>query len=419
MADLPNLEIDKGLNIYGGISEPKYQASGFFRTEKINNRWWLIDPAGGRYIHRGLAAVNTIATPGAVAALQATFKDKKGWGDATTKLIADIGFNGFNVTFNTAESNSDYEAMIQAPLKMSSTRILSLMSRYGKKRGGITSQPGHAGYPGDCPFIFDQEFETYCKQTCKVLAKDKDNPWILGYYTDNELPWQRDLLDKYLKLDEKDQGRIFTEAWVKKNKVNKDKITDSDRDAFLEVAAETYFRITSQAIRENDPNHLILGSRFHGLALRLNPLFRAAGKYCDIISINYYSAWVPNKVLMETWVKDAKKPFIITEWYAKAEDTGMNNESGAGWLVRTQKDRGYFYQHFALGLIENPGCVGWYWFRYNDNDVDEKVDASNRDSNKGVVNNRYVPYAPLVDAMRELNSRNYGLVDYYDKKNNR
>lgn len=408
LEDLPAIPLDSGLNVYGGIAEPKYKETGFFRTEKINGRWWLIDPMGGRFIHRALATVTPLSTVKANAALAATFKTKVGWAAETTKFMADIGFNGTGGV-------SDDATLEATPNKMVSTRLLSLMSRYGKKRGGVTPQPGHMGYPGDCPFIFDVEFEAYCKEACKVLAQNKNNPWILGYYTDNEMPWAPDLLDKYLKLDAKDQGRIFAEAWMKKNKISK--ITDEHRDEFLQLAAETYFRITSQAIRENDPNHLVLGSRFHGIALKLKPLLRGAGKYCDVISINYYRSWTPNKSVMETWSKESGKPFLITEWYAKAEDSGLANTSGAGWLVHTQKDRGLFYQNFTLALMENPSCVGWHWFRYSDNDPDEKTDGSNLDANKGIVSNRYVPYTPLVDAMRELNLRNYGLIEMFDRKN--
>lgn len=410
LSDLPAVPLDTGLNIYGGRAEPKYNPTGYFRTEKINNRWWIIDPMGGRFIHRGLATVTTLSTPKANAALAAAFKDKMGWATATTKLMADIGFNGTGGVSEDAILN-------ETPNKMVSTRLLSLMSRYGKKRGGVTPKPGHMGYPGDCPFIFDAEFEAFCKEACKVLVHNKNNPWILGYYTDNEMPWAMDLLDKYLKLDANDQGRVFTEAWLKKNKISKEGITDAHREEFLQLAAETYFKITSEAIRANDPNHMVLGARFHGVALRLKPLLRAAGKHCDVISINYYRSWTPNKSVMETWSKESGKPFLITEWYAKGEDSGLANTSGAGWLVRTQKDRGLFYQNFTLALMENPSCVGWHWFRYSDNDPDEKTDGSNIDANKGIVSNRYVPYEPLIDAMREVNLRNYGLIDLFDRRN--
>ena len=50
-----------------------------------------------------------------------------------------------------------------------------------------------------------------------------------------------------------------------------------------------------------------------------------------------------------------KKPFIVTEWYAKGMDSGMANTTGAGFVVKTQADRGRFYQNFTLGLLESGG----------------------------------------------------------------
>jgi hypothetical protein len=114
------------------------------------------------------------------------------------------------------------------------------------------------------------------------------------------------------------------------------------------------------------------------------------------------------------WAAESGRPVIITEWYAKANDTGLSNRSGAGWVVRTQRDRGLFYQNFTLGLLESPACVGWHWFRYIDNDpLDTKSDPSNRDSNKGIVTIGYEPYTPLLEAMKQINERTYALAVHF------
>ena len=94
----------------------------------------------------------------------------------------------------------------------------------------------------------------------------------------------------------------------------------------------------------------------------------------------------------------------------------MANTSGAGWLVKTQRDRGVFYENFVLGLLESKVCVGWHWFKYIDNDpTDKNADPSNTDSNKGIVSNRYEPYAPLLESMRAVNQRSYSLVEHFDR----
>ena len=173
------------------------------------------------------------------------------------------------------------------------------------------------------------------------------------------------------------------------------------------------------AIRKQDPNHLYLGCRFNQEKEELsNPeIFRIAGKYMDVVSINHYRKWEPVQEIMANWEAWSGKPFIITEWYTKGEDSGLPNRTGAGWNVPTQQDRGYFYQNFTMELIKSKSCVGWHWFTYQDNDpLDMTTDPSNRDSNKGIVDSRFSPYTPLIEQMNTLNHHTYGLIEYFDKQ---
>ena len=39
---------------YGGFESDRRRASGFFRVEKLDNRWWFIDPAGCRFWSAGV-----------------------------------------------------------------------------------------------------------------------------------------------------------------------------------------------------------------------------------------------------------------------------------------------------------------------------------------------------------------------------
>jgi hypothetical protein len=160
---------------------------------------------------------------------------------------------------------------------------------------------------------------------------------------------------------------------------------------------------------------MFLGSRFHGKTLKQQPVFKAAGRYVDVISVNYYNTWTPDVEKMQDWTNLSGRPLLITEWYVKGADAGLPNESGAGWIVPTQMERGLFYQHFALNLLQFKNCVGWQWFKYIDNDPQATdADPSNSDSNKGIVTIHFQPYTSLLDKMKELNSRVYHLIDFFD-----
>ncbi len=411
LTDLPTIPTDPPGGLYGGAPDAVTRATGFFRAAKSNTdgRWWLIDPDGHLFIHRGVTSVSRIPTSGAEKSLRETFGSTDAWADSTAKLLKDHGFNGLGAWCDDGEIRPARQRLVY-------TKLWNFMSSYGRKRGGTFQKSGHIGYPGDCPFIFDPGFPEFCDQHAAQLAATRDDPWLLGHFTDNELPWSRDMLGNYLSLPDSDPGNIAARKWLADRRTQIKDITPKDRDDFVAFAADTYFNIVCTAIRRHDPNHLILGSRFHGGALRIPSLFEAAGRHLDVIGVNYYRAWTPDRELLASWSQRSGKPVIITEWYAKGADSGMANTSGAGWLVRTQADRAAFYQNFTLALIESRVCVGWHWFRYSDNDPDRKgADPSNVDANKGIVSNRYVPYQPLLDGMRDINTRTFGIIEHFDR----
>ena len=395
-------------DIYGGDPERQVGAKGFFYPKKIDGRWGLVDPEGNLFIHVALCDVSPAT--GSLRAREA-FKEKYGseenWAEQTAWLLWTNGFNG-------SGSWSKDRLLSRTSQRVAYCPNWNFMSAYGKKRGGITQQPGHAGYPNDAIFVFDPEFETFALEHARQLTPTKDDPWLLGHFSDNELPINKKSLDNYLGLPQADYGYKAARDWLQKTKggeTDLKNITDKDREAFREFMMERYFSIVAKAIKANDPNHLYLGSRFHGSEKNSEATFRAAGKYCDVISVNLYGAWTPAARQLENWERWSGRPFLVTEFYAKGVDSGMPNTAGAGWLVKTQRDRGLFYQNFCLGLLESKGCVGWHYFKYQDNDMDNKsVDPSNADSNKGIVTAYFDEYPEPLKMFRELNLSIYDLL---------
>lgn len=403
---------DARLTKYGGNAARSERATGFFRVAQVQGRSWLVDPEGALYVDKSVVSVSTTPTPKAEAALKAKFGDPEGWAAQTSTWLRSLGFNGLGAW-------SDTTRLRAAPSPLAYTRIWNFMSGYGKKRGGTYQLPGHTGYPSNAIFVFDPEFEAFCDEHARQLAATKDDPWLLGHFTDNELPLRREALASYLSLPATDPGFKAAQEFLRQRrgaKATAKDITDQDRQDFLALVVDRYLRIVCGAIRRHDPNHLILGPRLHGGALNYPEVFRACGKHLDVIAVNYYHAWTPDREKLAMWTRESGRPFVITEWYAKGMDAvGLTNQSGAGWTVKTQKDRAKFYENFTLGLLESKGCVGWQWFKYADNDPENlKTDPSNRDSNKGMVTNRYEPYPDMAASMKRINERVYQLVEYFD-----
>jgi len=395
---------------FGGRLDRKLAASGFFRAVKQRDRWYLADPEGRLCIKAGVASV----APGNSAVNRAALKEKFGtpenWAQETVKLLHDTGFTG-------AGAWSSVDLFRAAPDRLVYTQIWNFMSTFGKQKKLTFQQPGHTGYAGDCIPVFHPEFETFCDEFARNLAPTRDDPWLLGHFSDNELPAPADVLDKALKLESSNPAlaptKIYAAKWLQEQKASEP--NDQLREGFREHVFDRYFEITTRAIRKHDPNHLCLGPRLHGGSLKSPGIWRAAGRHLDVIAANVYNVWTPGPELFDMWRKEAGKPVMVTEFYAKGEDSGYKNTTGAGWLVPTQKDRALFYQNFLLGMLESKLCVGWDWFKYMDNDPEDlTTDPSNRDSNKGMVTIRYQPYVALLEGMREFNREIYPLADHFD-----
>lgn len=399
---------------FGGRMDKSGSKTGFYHTQKINGRWWLVDPEGHLFIHEGVCSVTTGASDRNKAALKSKFGDNAGWAKSMVQSLTENGFNGAGA-WSAVDEIRKANQQVAKPLAYNV--IINFMSTYGEKRGGTHRVPGHQGYPGNAIFVFDPDFVTYCDERAKDLLAYKDDKNLLGYFSDNEMPLSRGNLAGYLSLEHTEPGYVAAAKWAAENNVDTTKLTEKNKIEFLSFVSDTYFRIVSTAIRKYDTNHMYIGCRFYGAQRFYPEVIKAAGKYVDVLSINYYSYWTPILKDMQNWEQWSGKPFIASEWYVKGEDSGLANHSGAGWLVKTQADRGAFYQNFILSLLESKMCVGWHWFKYQDNDPLQKgAELSNIDANKGIVDVNYDYYKPLMEKMKELNKQVYPLIDFFDGK---
>lgn len=362
------------LSKYGGNRNVKTDATGYFEIKKINNCWYLVDPDGYLFFTIGVCSVS------------------KGGGVELPDALRNIGANTLGCWSDETINDETAYKMPYCPrwnfmqaYKNSSQRTKDLLSK------------------GIIP-VFDPTYITFCDDRAKQLIDTKNDPFLLGHFSDNELPiydntTYGNLLDRFLDIQDKsDPNYLAAKNWMIDRKGENYSISKEDRELFHGFVCGTYYRITGDAIKRYDPNHLYLGSRLHGAAKRMPSIFIEAGKYVDMISINVYGTWTPSTEEMDRW-SAGNKPFFITEFYAKAEDSGLGNKTGAGWLVPTQDDRAKFFENFTLALIEHPACVGYHYFRYIDNN----------DSNKGLLDGDYQWWEPMKNSFYKVARDIYGL----------
>jgi len=363
---------------YGGWNAVNVGGTGFFRTEKMNDTWYLVDPDGNLFISMGPNSVKT---------------------KYDIKVPDDLWLWGINSLGNWSLWESiNKDAYYPMPY----------FPRWNFLQGyKNTSQRGKDFYNKGVIPVFDPEFKSWCDQFARQIASIKDDPYCIGIFSDNELPiYDNDkygkLLDRYLKLPEDDPNYIAADLWMKDRKGENYSIATSDREEFHGYVAGTYYRIVGKAIKKVDPNHLYMGSRLHGAAKYKPSIFREAGKYVDVISVNYYSRWDPERDYMQMWLDESDKPFIITEFYAKAYDVGLSNSTGAGYKVPTQKDRAIYFENFVIGLLESRGCVGYHWHRYDDSET----------TNHGFINKDAEWYMELMESFFKVAKDVYHLRNF-------
>jgi hypothetical protein len=389
------------LDAWGGRTDRREPATGFFRVQRIDGRWHLIDPLGGRFLSVGVNSVKVADPPENPTAFATRFHDRKGWAELTHEDLTKLGFNSIGCW-------SDAKAFKDAQITVPWTAQWNLMSRYAATKKVVKFEYGHTGYLNDCIPAFDPEFVEFCEREAKELRATKDDPSLLGHFSDNELPLKRTgIIHRYLALPETDAGHRKAREWLAAHNLTPEHIQPADDGAFAAMVIARYYEVVSAAIRRNDPNHLFLGSRFHGFNLVQDETFTACAPYLDVISINYYGRWTPDQAELDHWASLSGRPLLVTEWYAKGDDAGLDDKLGAGFSVATQAERGKMYENFTIGLLRNRNCVGWHWFRWTD-------DVSKSPSNKGVYSGEFTPYVPLAQAMTAINKVVYRLQDYLD-----
>ena len=410
------------LDVYGGLVDEtlKQEATGFFYTKKIGDRWWNIDPLGYPLYRTAVVCVTPGDTSAQKQAVLAKYGTVTKWAQAATDRLRELGFNSLG-------NWSDIADLIKTEKPLSQTERWNIMSTYATEAGIKLPLPGNTTYAENVMPVFDPSFVTSAMRSVEKMTKGYAGASeVYGWFSDNELPSEINTLDYSLKKDPSDPkwAHTYATAWtfmyMKAGDVNVTRadITDELRREYRAMVYDKYFNVARLCRDKYVPMHQYLGSRFTGGCYQDEYIVRVAGYYCDVISLNYYGAWSAKPEIMENLQKWSGRPFVITEWYAKGmdvweADNRMTNKGGAGFTVRTQADRGRFYQNFALSLLECKGCVGFDWFQYWDNDP---VSSVSDKSNKGMMSSNGEEYTALTSAMIELNTQKYNLISFFDKR---
>jgi hypothetical protein len=453
-ADLAAHPGPTGWNEYGGWEAgPQLEATGAFRTAKIDGKWWLVDPNGRLFWSHGIDCVgmggattpitdrrNYFAGLPAEGSPLAAFYGRGNW--------APHGYyqgKGEYQTFNFTAANAfrkygqGYE---QAVADMAHRRLRSWgMNTIGNWSDGAICEmdrtpytmsiwfsaptiAGSEGYWGQFPDPFDPDFAANLARAFQGWqAGTTTDPYCIGYFIHNELGWGSDtslavaalqspaeqaakqafIAD--LKAKYADIGALNA-AWgaaylswdalaQSREAPDREKAGD-DLRAFYSRLAERYFRTCRDAIHSGAPGRLYLGCR--GVD---NPaVARAAAEYCDVVSQNLYRRSVADFRLPG----GVDAPVLVGEFHFGALDRGMFHTG----LVECddQNQRAASYKSYVEGALHNPQIVGAHWFQYGSQATTGRGDGENYQI--GFLDVCDTPYAETIAACREVGYGMYG-----------
>ena len=443
----------EGWDKYGGwAAGPQLKATGFFRTEKIEGKWWLVDPDGRLFFSQGIDCVRMLDnTPIEERAswfedfpgTRPEFQEFLGSGYALHGYYAGrtpkcFSFTGANLVRKYGPDwRKVYPEVIHQRLRSWGLNTIANWSDEGTRlmrrtpytdavgSGRTQMMEGSEGYWGKFPDVFDPSFTESLRRSMAVKSgKSAGDPWCLGYFSDNEMAWGdefslalgalkspseqaakqalvADLKAKYgdiAKLNEVwGTAHASWDALLQSRDAPDRQKAGDDLKAFYTRTAEQYFRTVRDTIKAVAPNQLYLGCRFAWV----NPLAAAAAaKYCDVVSYNLYQRGVADF----QFNGGADVPLMIGEFHFGALDRGMFHTGLVP--VASQEARAQTYQDYVRSALRHPQFVGCHWFQYQDEPATGRVyDEENYQI--GFVDVADTPYRETIDASRQVGKTLY------------
>lgn len=443
---------------FGGWTKgPQLEATGWFRTEKVNGKWWLVDPDGHLFFSLGMDCVRTGDSTFIekredwfewLPSEESEFKPALGYFSGAHSMADVIGGKGKTINFYIVNLIRKYGTVWQkkflevscARLKawgfntignwsqddVLTSRALPFVAGTGVA-GSFRRIEGGGGYWAKMPDVFDPNYALAADKSIERIAnKFASDNLCIGYFVDNELAWDavergtlasppdqpcrvemvRRLKEKYGSLD------ALNTAWGTSAPSWDDlRVPDSpnpacqdDLNDWVYTFARRYFDIIRGALKKYAPNQLYLGCRF---AWSHPQAIKAAADVADVVSFNIYS----RQVNCSDWTgeKDLGKPVIIGEFHFGALDRGMFHEG----LVPTadQKERAASFINYVRAVVDCPAFVGCHWFQYVDEPITGRIyDGENY--NIGFVDVTDTPYPEMVEAAvkvsKEIYDRRWG-----------
>ena len=454
-----------GWDRFGGWKNgPQLEATGRFRVEKIDGKWWFVDPEGHLFWSHGVVRV----TPSCgIAALSRNGKDFKSFFEGLPEDSEDP-FQAFyythdelmkpyyaarNVfeTYDFSSSNAyrkygPHYREIFARLAHRRLRSWGMNTMANSSDRGICSMKktpynvridlgapveGHPQWPvlqgssGWWKFIdpFDELFPECVRAHLMAEKEMIESPWCLGFFVDNEIKWGEH--DHFARLALKaSSGQAAKAAFCEDLKIKYGSIQSlnkawhtsfsawgdilENREDIPGALQEDLCAFTDKlvdryfSIIREEVDRVVPGSLYMGC--RYN---RTAPDFVATVSAKYCDVLSYNiynyNLAWFSLPAGVDKPVIIGEFHFGATDRGPFHTGQVH--TDSQDDRAESYGEYVHSALANEFIVGTNWHQFSDQAITGRFDGEN--FQVGLTDVCDNPYEETVARLRSIGRRMY------------
>ena len=302
----------------------------FFKIGKVNDKFFLITPENKKFFSIGINHIDSAS----LRYIESNGRWDRVYSNSHKKWLKHVARELQNWNFNTV-------GWVQDIVVKSET-----MRRHSRNFTYEEYQWLNMPYCHMLPFADFHQWEVETRNPdffssgfedwCDYVARDhccrlKDDPTLIGYFYLDCPTWVHTTFETPVK------GPIFDPEMLK---------TESGRKEIRKTATK-YYKLTFDAIKRYDKNHLILGDRYEASKLIADDVIQAAVPYIDVLSFQHFGS--PARIVenLRNWYNKTGLPTLLA-------DFAHNKMTPGGQLKHNVED----YRDTLQLLRKDPSCIG-------------------------------------------------------------
>ena len=432
----------------GWTGGPKLKATGNFRVEKLDGKWWMVDPDGRLFWSIGITGVrfgNRTRISGRENFYENLPSSTDTLGMFYEKEMDNTTFDFYKANLFRKYGEKWIEKATQKSLKRLKSWGFNSFGNWSDHNIYLTTEnrvpytvpispnwPKADGKDFEFPNVFDPRFEASIKEAIdKIDPRSLKDEYCIGFFIDNELE-EINITNKLMQLPVNDKSRqpffdYLTNKYSSVNQLNKSwksnykswkqiqSISTLPDDAKEDISIfdlkmlDIYYKTCRTELKRVAPDKLYFGSRlpihFFPDDQKESKNIQVAAQYCDVVCFNRYRFSAEDLILPF----GIDKPTLIGEFHIGTFDRGLPGLC----VVANQNQRADAYYDYIEGSLNNPQIVGAHWFHYADFPFSGMRKQANYQ--QGFIDICDIPYPELTNAARKITYKMYGLR--FDKKN--